>query len=82
MDVFYEESAIVHNSDKKTRRYNIVTGISLVFLALAILWVFIGFGTIRVNELWDWISWGVIALWLFASWFLLRKVLQILNKRL
>ena len=79
MDVFYEESAIVHNSDKKTRRYNIVTGISLVFLALAILWVFIGFGTIRVNELWDWISWGVIALWLFASWFVLRQLKQRIN---
>lgn len=79
MDVFYEESAIAHNSDKKTKRYNIVTGISWIFLTLGILWIMIGFYTIRVNEIWDWISWGLIAAWLFMSWFVLRQLKQRIN---
>ena len=73
MDVFYEESAIAHNSDKKTKRYNIITAISWVFLALAIFWIVVGFYTIRVNEPGDWISWALITIWLFLSWFLMRQ---------
>ena len=73
MDVFYEESAIAHNSDKKTTRFNILTGISWVFLGLGIVWIVLGFYTIRVNVLGDWISWALIAVWLFMSWFLLRQ---------
>ena len=49
MDVFYEESAIAHNSDKKTKRYNLLTGISWVFLGLGIVWIMLGFYTIRIN---------------------------------
>ena len=73
MDVFYEESAIAHNSDKKTKRYNLLTGISWVFLGLGIVWIMLGFYTIRINVLGDWISWGLIAAWLFLTWFLLRQ---------
>lgn len=73
MDVFYEESAIAHNSDKKTKRYNLLTGISWVFLGLGIVWIMLGFYTIRINVLGDWISWGIIAAWLFLTWFLLRQ---------
>ena len=73
MDVFYEESAVAHNSNKKTKKYNILTGVSLVFLALGILWIMLGFYTIRIDQPGDWISWGFVCVWLFSAWFLLRQ---------
>ena len=73
MDVFYEESATASNSDKKRRKYNILTAISGIFLGLAIFWVVLGFNfVINVTELGSWIFWGMIFLWLLAAWFLLR----------
>jgi hypothetical protein len=72
MDVFYEESALVHNSEKKQKKYNILTAISTVFLVLGILWIIIGFYTINIKSLGDWIAWGFICLWLFSAWFMLR----------
>ena len=72
MDVFYEESALVHNSEKKQKKYNILTAISTVFLVLGILWIIIGFYTVDITSLGDWIVWGFICLWLFTAWFMLR----------
>ena len=72
MDVFYEESALVHNSAKKQRRYNILTAFSTVFLVLAILWIIIGFYTVDVTSIANWLFWGFICTWLFMAWFLLR----------
>ena len=72
MDVFYEESSIVSNSNKKQKKYNILTTISTIFVILAILWVIIGFYTVTVTSIGDWIVWGMIFLWLMTGWFLLR----------
>ena len=72
MDVFYEESAIAQNSDKKLKKYNILSGISIVFLVLAILWIVIGFYTVDITSIGNWIFWGMIFIWLLSVWFLLR----------
>ncbi len=72
MDVFYEESAIASNSNKKQKKYNILTIASSVFLVLGILWIIIGFYTVDVTSIGDWIAWGMICVWLFTAWFLLR----------
>lgn len=72
MDVFYEESALVHNSEKKQKKYNVLTVISTIFLVLGILWIIIGFYTVDVTLLGDWIIWGFICVWLFLCWFMLR----------
>ena len=72
MDVFYEESAIASNSDKKRKKYNILTTFSSIFLGLAIFWFLIGFYTVDVTSIGAWIFWGMIFLWLLAAWFLLR----------
>ena len=73
MDVFYEESALAHNSDKKLKKYNILTIISTVFLVFGILWIIIGFYTVDVTVIGDWIVWGMICAWLFGAWFLMRR---------
>lgn len=72
MDVFYEESAIAQNSDKKLKKYNILSVISIVFLVLGILWIIIGFYTVDITSIGNWIFWGMICIWLFSVWFLLR----------
>ena len=72
MDVFYEESALANNSDKKRKKYNLLTTFSSVFLGLAILWVLIGFYTVDVTAIGDWIAWGMIFVWFLVAWFLLR----------
>ena len=71
MDVFYEESALAHNSDKNLKKYNVLTAISMVFLILAILWVVIGI--FLPFEIGLWIAWGMIFSWFFLGWFLLRR---------
>jgi len=73
MDVFYEESALVHNSGKKKKQYNILSTFSIVFLVLGIIWIIIGFYTIDVTQLGSWLFWGLICVWLFSAWFLLRR---------
>ncbi|MBQ7948180.1 MAG: hypothetical protein IJ284_00305 [Clostridia bacterium] len=73
MDVFYEESALAHNSEKKKKKYNIISAVSVVFLVLGILWIIIGFYTIDITSLGSWLSWGLICAWLFLAWFLLRR---------
>ncbi len=72
MDVFYEESAIANNSEKKQKKYNILSIASGVFIALAIFWVIIGFNTIDITSPGAWLAWGMVFLWLLAAWFLLR----------
>ena len=71
MDVFYEESALAHNSDKNLKKYNVLTAISMVFLILAILWIV--FGIFLPFEIGLWIAWGMIFSWFFLGWFLLRR---------
>ena len=73
MDVFYEESALAHNSHKNLRKYKILSTISIVFLVLAVLWVFIGFYMVDVTSIGNWIAWGMIFSWFFLGWFLLRR---------
>ena len=73
MDVFYEESALVHNSAKKQKQYKVLTVIASIFLWLAIFWIIFGFNIfIDVNVIESWIVWGMIFLWLGTAWFLLR----------
>ena len=72
MDVFYEESALAHNSAKNQKKYNILTVISAIFLILGILWIIIGFYTVDLTSIGDWIIWGSICLWLFGGWYMLR----------
>ena len=72
MDVFYEESAIVHNTEKKRKKYNILSAVSWVFLILAGLWILLGLNIIRVNVPGDWISWGLICSWILLLYFLFR----------
>ena len=72
MDVFYEESAIASNSDKKSKKYNILSAISIFFMVLAVLWVFIGFYTVQINVIGSWIFWGFVFVWLLSMWYILR----------
>lgn len=73
MDVFYEESAIAHNSKKKETSFKIITGISWFFMALAILWTFFGLNVIDIKDVASWIFFGLILLSLLSTWFLLRQ---------
>ena len=72
MDVFYEESSIVSNSNKKQKKYNILSTLSAVFVVLVILWVIIGFNTVDITSLGSWLAWGMIFVWFLTAWFLLR----------
>ena len=72
MDVFYEESAIASNSDKKSKKYNILSVLSITFMVLAVLWLFIGFYTVQINVIGSWIFWGLIFGWLLSIWYILR----------
>ena len=74
MDVLYEESALVHNSAKKQKKYNIITIFSTTFLFLWIFWVIFGFNFVDITSVGDWIVWGFIFIWLVGAWLLLRML--------
>ncbi len=72
MDVFYEESAIATNSNKKQKKYKVLSVFSGIFLILAIFWGVVAFGFITPTIIGDWIFWGMILAWLLTAWYLLR----------
>ena len=71
MDVFYEESAIAHNSDKKLKKYRILSIISTTFLVLGILWIVFGLNFLPL-ELGYWVIWAMIFSWFVLGWLCLR----------
>ena len=72
MDVFYEESAIAGNSNKKQKKYTVISVFSSIFLVLAIFWGVVAFGFITPSVIGDWIFWVMILAWLLGAWYLLR----------
>ena len=69
MDVFYEESSLVHNAKKDVRKYTIVSVISYVFLVLGILGIILmlNFPLEMILPL------GVLTASMFVSWFLFSR---------
>jgi len=70
MDVFYEESSILHDTKKSEGKYKILHVISIIFLSLGILGLILGVYFIPLDL---WLFWGFICAWFFLVWFLLRR---------
>ena len=70
MDVFYEESSITNNSVKESRKYRIFNILSLVFLTIGVLGLFMSL-SIPTSMLFLWLF---LCSWFFVCWFVLRKI--------
>lgn len=70
MDVFYEESSVLHNSSKAEKKYKIVHIISNVFLTIGIIILLYSLISIPVDLL---LFMGLISLQFFVIWFILYK---------
>ena len=70
MDVFYEESSVLHNSAKAEKKYKIVHIISNVFLTIGIIILLYSLISIPVDLL---LFMGLISLQFFVIWFILYK---------
>lgn len=66
MDIFYEESATVHNSAKESKKYALLHVLSVVFLTIGILMVLFGFMFVPLGM--EFVMWLFFCATFFLAW--------------
>ncbi len=71
MDIFYEESSIVKDSAKESKKYRTLNIVANIFLVIGFLSVFIGCNFIPTKQFLWWVL--LFCSWFFVAWFIFFK---------